>query len=91
MGSDRSFLVSVQPFHLNVALIAEEVNHLVDCLVVDSLDNAPVGFGGHFGKLLRDVVIVDAMLAEGESDDFLFLILLFLFFLGNVAHPFCFP
>ena len=78
LSPDRSFLVPVKPFDLHIALIPQEINDLVDSLVVDCLNDAAIDFGEHGGKLLSDIVIVDAVLAKRKSNILLLFVLLFL-------------
>ena len=87
LGSDRSFLVSVQSLDLHIALISQILHNLVDCLIVDSFYDAAVSFGEHFGVFLSDVVVVDTVLAECKGNILALLILFLSLFLGNFANP----
>ena len=58
-------------------------------MVVDCLNVAAVSFGKHVWVGLRNKVVVDSMLDEGESNELLFFVLLPLLLMGDVPNPPC--
>jgi hypothetical protein len=87
LGSNRSFLVSVQSFNLHIAFISQILYNLVDCFVVDSFYDAAISFGKHFRILLRNIMIIDAVLAKCKGNILALLILLLCLFLCNFSNP----
>lgn len=72
LGPDGPLLVPVHTLDLEVALIPQEVDDGVDCVVVDCLDYAAIDLRRHVGESLRDEVVVDTVFHEGISNEELF-------------------
>lgn len=83
------FLVSVHALNLDVALIPQVVDNGIDCIVVNTFHHTTISFGGHLGKTLSDVVVVEAIFYKGISNVDLFYSLSPGLFKGNLSHPSC--
>lgn len=89
LGSHRPLLVPIQLLYLNVALITQEIDYVVDCLVVCGLDIAPIGFRQHLRVNLDHEMIVYPVFTKRLGYEHLLLILSFLLLKGGLPHPFC--
>ena len=91
LSSDGPLLVSVELLHLDIALIAEKVNYLIDCLVVYCLDVASICFRRHLWKSLQNSVVVNPVLTKRKGDVLLLFVLFLLLLKRGVFNPAGFP